>query len=149
MPFVKPRGGLWTSTYHSRGKFASDWVEWCYYEMPEWIYPNAFLLDIKEDARIYIIDTFEDLEQLLNLYPSNLVDKIGNILSSMFALIDWESVSEDYDGVNLTRNGQIRTRFSRPSLYGWDSESTLWFRNVFSKIRKYKGKLVRYEKQQK
>jgi len=51
--------------------------------------------------------------------------------------MDWERISKEYDAVMLTEDGQVHTRFSRPlSLYGWDCESTVWFRDVFESVKK-------------
>lgn len=146
---VKPLGGLWTSTYQPTGKFASGWIEWCYSEEPEWITEHAFLLEVKPDARIYTIDSQSDVLQLLNKYKLyRLRSESGKLIDVMdlgmsMAILDWEKIAQDYDGVHLTEEGQWRTRLARPGLYGWDCESTIWFRNVFSRITLYKGKLVR------
>jgi len=51
--------------------------------------------------------------------------------------MDWEEIAKHYDGVMLTEAGQVHTRYSRPlSLYGWDCESTVWFRDVFEGVKK-------------
>lgn len=141
--FVKPDWGLWTSTFNPEGKYASGWVEWCAGEMPEWIVDmHAFLLTVSPTARVYTIDSLGDLVSLVSKYP--LKTDIPQL--KQFEWIDWEAVSRDYDGVYLTDEGQWATRFSTPSLYGWDSESTLWFRNVFTKVVPYEGVLVRLNK---
>ena len=58
-------------------------------------------------------------------------------------MLDWEQIAREYDGVRMTNKRQWTTRMPRDikdmnlSLYGWDCESTLWFRDVFSKIEKH------------
>lgn len=143
--FVKPLGGFWTSTYLSKGKFASEWVEWCHSEEPEWIKNKeeekpAVLLEVSPSARIYTIDSVSQLKWLQDKYPHPEHEKWG---WGNFALLDWERIAQDYDGVHLTSRGQWATRHGSPNLYGWDCESTIWFRNVFSKVTRYQGKLVR------
>ena len=44
--------------------------------------------------------------------------------------MDFERLAQDYDALQLTRDGYLRTR-SMPVLDGWDCESSLWFRWVF------------------
>lgn len=135
---TKPKGGLFTSTFCPAGRFASEWVEWCSSEMPHWIKDrSALLLEVEPTARVYTINSYQDLEKLVRKYPYESRFKFLHFL-------DWEAISKDYDGTHLTSEGQQATRFSRLyTLHGWDCESALWFRNVFSKITPYKGKLVR------
>ncbi len=37
-------------------------------------------------------------------------------------------MARDYDGLHLTEKGQWDTHMGRTNLYGWDMESTLWFK---------------------
>jgi len=39
--------------------------------------------------------------------------------------LDFEQLSKTYDAVWLTYNGERKTRYSNPDLYGWDCESVL------------------------
>jgi hypothetical protein len=48
------------------------------------------------------------------------------------APIDWLSVAKDVDAVWLTHMGQIHTRFSDPSLYGWDCSTVFWLNPAFT-----------------
>jgi hypothetical protein len=51
--------------------------------------------------------------------------------------LDFEAISNDYDGIHLTTNGESATRLtSGISLYGWDVECTLWFRWCFESVEK-------------
>ncbi len=120
--FVKPKGGLWTSTYDER--LGSDWIQWCLSEEfrgPEF---DCWLLRPREGAKVYTIDSLADLIDLVYAY--------GALRNSH---ADYEKIARDYDGVRLTKEGQWATRFSYPySLYGWDCESTLWFRWCFESV---------------
>jgi len=131
--FVKPQPGtgLWTSTY-ANGK--SEWVE-AYEDMfgEDGISAyalNWFVLTPCPTARILVIDSLVDLRRLLRQYPAR------RPYLRMLALPDFEAISRDYDAMSLTSRGQWATRLTQPSLYGWDSESTLWFRWMFTEVRR-------------
>jgi hypothetical protein len=128
--WVKPRGGLWTSTYQGP-KLLSGWAQWCSSEEPGWIKP-AWLLTPKRSVRIVHVRSLIGLKNLQARYP--LPSPIHALHSKQ---LDFEAIACAYDGVHLTEAGQWATRLTFPlSLYGWDCESTLWFRWVFSEVRK-------------
>ncbi|MGL4774520.1 MAG: hypothetical protein ACRC2K_13245 [Clostridium sp.] len=115
----KPIGGLWASPYHPKEEYISDWEEFCV--------ESGFLLntldkgvifELKKDARVYTIDEFNDLCFLYCHYK--LFDS-----DSYFELIDFERIAEKYDAILLTEKGQQDTRYTIPSLYGWDVETLL------------------------
>jgi len=129
---AKPIGGLWTSTYTPNSEYPSAWVRWCSYEQPEWIKDvNFFLLIPKENINVFIINSLDDLKYLCEKFPYNRT-------LIPYASLDWEEIAKHYDGVMLTEKGEKETRYTNPSLYGWDCESTLWFRNIFKEIKKIK-----------
>lgn len=122
----KPRYGLWTSTFND-GK--SDWVRWCVDEQfgslgskdgPH----HGVLLTPLPTARLLCIDTEAALIGATTAYALPMY--AGQ------ACLNFNRISEDYDGVHLTEEGQRATRYSSPhDLYGWDCESTVWFRWAF------------------
>lgn len=118
----KPYDAFWTSTLVAG---SSAWADWCReeaYQDVDAMYWHQ--LTPSPAARIYVIDTLADLAALVEAYPSTVCG---------YTYPDWAAVSRDYDGVHLTGSGQVATRFSRPyNLYGWDCESTAWFRWVFT-----------------
>lgn len=127
-PWSKPyEGGLWTSTFDERA--GSAWTRWCLAEEfcidssdPSW--PNCWLLHPRADARIYTVDSYSALELLCASY--------GRSARGGTTYPDWLAVAEDYDAVHLTGGGQVVTHLSVPlNLWGWDCESTLWFRWAF------------------
>lgn len=129
--WVKPHGGLWTSSYLGP-KRISGWVEWCRVEVPELAKGTLWLLEPDKSARIAVIDTYSDLDQLLSKYAlvGGLLDDLG------IRYLDYEAMALDFDGLHLTDRGQWATRLSFPfNLYGWDCESTLWFRWAFKSAR--------------
>jgi hypothetical protein len=109
--FVKPTGGLWASPVDSE----FGWKEWN--EQNQFRdCSQSFSLRLKENARLYVIDTLQDLESAPLLQYEYMT------------LIDFEALAKDYDGIWLTFEGMAETRFSTPlDLYGWDCESVLLF----------------------
>lgn len=126
--WCKPRTGLWASPIDSEW----GWRDFIISEMESWkedlqIY---FKFKLSSTAKIYIIDTLEDLYQV----PFKRISKLKPALSDY--LIDFEKmVSEGYDGILLTENGQNETRMPEFNglyyngrsfnLYGWDVECLL------------------------
>lgn len=134
-------GGLWTSTYKKR---KSAWVEWCQYNQEDFLAEcNWYLLKPKNGLRICTIDTKEDFYNfcrkyfLDTIFYRSFAASIGFIPSS--PNIDFEKSSNDFDAIHLTAKGQSETHMSRPSLYGWDCESTLWFRWCFTDVKLIKN----------
>jgi|SRR5580765_3814057 len=176
MPGWKPGGGFWTSTYHPT--FGSAWVRWCLSERffgngavpaccatsetTDWgthrghadaddqaVTWRGFLLDVDPDVRVYVIDTYADLERLHDAFPfcvarigdsPRLLDPTPHLRSGPIARmpwcgVDWLAVAARHDGIHLTDRGQGDTRLTMPlSLYGWDCESTIWFRWAFTRV---------------
>lgn len=140
--FVKPSGGLWTSTYEE--KKGSDWTSFCENNHFKDIKKhNFYLLEPEKDIKIYTIDKYNDLASLMENYKENDFDNPFGHFSFLRPFLDFEKISQDYDGIHLTSRGQFETRMSRPeSLYGWDVESTLWFRWCFSEVKQIELILV-------
>ncbi len=113
MNFVKPKGGLWTSPVDSE----FGWKDWCVAEdFRSCNKENSFKVRFKDDAKVAIIDTYEDMDKL----PLQ-DDRFHSILMPNF-----ESLAIDIDAIWMTAEGQWATRMSHPkSLYGWDCESVL------------------------
>lgn len=128
--FIKPIGGLWTSTYKDN---SSSWVDWLISENFRSPFEDRWaILKPKKDAKILIIDSFDDLWSLYVKFSFENLEKFKGFL-------DYEAISKSYDAINLTKKGEIETRFSPEiSLYGWDCESTLWFRWVFDSVEEIK-----------
>lgn len=77
---------------------------------------NSFLLQLKEDSSIYIIDSVDDFKNA----PLKSLDYLDR------KTLDFEKLSQDYDALWLTRKGESDTRWDMEfSLYGWDCESVL------------------------
>ncbi len=132
---AKPTGGLWTCTLDDDG---GGWIRWCLdtdFQGPSF---QLWRLDPDPAARVYTIDTLEDLLRLCDRFPA-VCDHPRDCAPLRRDLADvwlgWRRVAEVYDAVHLTEKGQWRTRLSMPTnLYGWDCESTLWFRWAFTTV---------------
>jgi hypothetical protein len=130
----KPQGGLWTSSY--LGERGSDWVryfsgDWAAWE-PEWaegggVY-GCHLLVPRADARVLMLRDEEDLERAWESYAWKNKDYPGDRSRS----IAWHAVAEEWDAVHVTGNCVRTCEHAQPfPAYGWDAESTCWFRWAF------------------
>jgi len=123
---IKPKGGLWTSTYSP--ETGSGWVEWCLgeqYNVPAGYRWRAWLFKPPADSLVLHIDTYADLVRVLE--GGFGISGPGSSLHAGGMGLDFEKLAQHYDAIHLTDQGQWETRLSHPhSLYGWDCESTIW-----------------------
>lgn len=134
--FCKPKGGLWTSTWN-QDEYSSGWVDWCLSEeFDDPLNKRWFILKPKEKLNILTIDSLSDLIKLIDKYPWQ-----ENSLHYLKPTLDFEAIAKDFDAIHLTESGQIQTHLPMNlfemkmiDLYGWDCESTLWFRWCFDEV---------------
>lgn len=123
MGMPKAYGGLWASPYRLNADYYSDWQEFWHREMGVTGRHDAVIFSFKKAARIFVIDTQDDLIRL--------IDEVGAAESILplrsLKQIDFENAKNHYDVIYLTEQGQWETRmpFERMeyNLYGWDVES--------------------------
>ena len=117
--WIKPIGGIWGSTYIPDEVYSSDWERWCIEENFGYNWKEAVIFTLKPDAKVYEIDSVQDLNDLAKAYNVH-----GN---GVLTRLDFEAMAAGgIDAIHLTKKGQEKTRFSRPyTLYGWDVESWL------------------------
>ena len=110
--WVKPiEGGLWTSPIDSTWGW-KDWNNVEHYE--ECDEEKSFIVEIKENSKILIIDSLSDL---LN---APLIPGLSK------KVLNFEFIATKYDAIWLTVKGQRATHLSYPTnLYGWDCETVL------------------------
>ena len=133
----KPFGGLWTSSFDI--EYKSGWVsfrESHNFDIPtqKW---RGFVLIPKRKVRIYVIDSYDDLKRLVNKYPHQPYKGLPFRYLQDVVFPDYEAISKDYDAIHLTNRGEYQTRnmtYGGAHLYGWDFESTLWFRDCFTRV---------------
>ena len=131
--FVKPVNGIWTSTLTPLADYTCDWHRWCsqkHYGLTE--ESKLWALEPREDVEVFVIESQNDLILLLDEFERN----DGAISPPDDRYIDFEAMAELYDGLRLTEKAQWKTRMTRPSLYGWDCESTVWFDWAFSDVQR-------------
>ena len=117
--WVKPIGGIWGSTYIRDEVYSSAWEKWCISENFGYSWKEAVIFTLKKDAKVYVIDSVQDLNNLAKVYNIHGNGRITHL--------DFEAmVAAGIDAIHLTEKGEEETRFSWPySLYGWDVESWL------------------------
>jgi hypothetical protein len=126
--WVKPKdGGVWSSSFIPRGEFCSGWHEWTQRnEFMKFELDQCWMLTPDSDARIYQVNTLEDLVWLVKNYAVDYRETD----------LDWTKIAKDFDAVRLTEGGQWATRLTHPNLYGWDAESTVWLKPRFT-VRRF------------
>lgn len=126
----KPMGGLWASPFQMEGEYHSAWHQFSLEVWGKIRSPKSFVFSFKKNARIYVIDTLDDLIQLIEqvgepYHPE--FDPLKTLLGRKY--INFEEASLRYDVIYLTKAGQARTRtpFENQgySLYTWDCESCI------------------------
>ena len=111
--WIKPHGGLWVSKYKA-SKF--PWWVWCsqnnYTRCEK---KNSFQIKLKPSARIFVINSCEDLDKL----PQHTENIYRIFAMSEQVLIDWKKLMKDYDAVefNLSNDWGLNRK-----LYGWDCD---------------------------
>lgn len=109
--FEKPeKGGLWTSPIDS----VFGWKDWN--KMTNFVKcedENSFTLCLKENVKIFEINSFEDLSN------APLIKSIIGMYN-----LNYEEIEKNYDAIWLTSKGQIQTRTTYPIwLNSWDCET--------------------------
>ena len=151
----KPSGGLWTSSYWENDETGciSAWHSFCQENWGDYTEPSirsdglpprkadintrlsylAILIQVKKDARIYMINSKQDYKDLYSLYPYEQPADATN-LDFYKHQIDWMECKKNFDIVCLTTEGELYTRGSWQNddmeLYGWDCESSVMLNNV-------------------
>jgi hypothetical protein len=119
--YIKPLGGLWSSTYRPNEKYPSEWVEWCSLEsfcLERLKFGLTF--EFKKNIKTFKIDNGNDLTILKKKIGLFAIHKSLNFLKNL----NYEQACKYFDVIYLTSKGQIETRYLElPNFYGWDCES--------------------------
>lgn len=112
--WLKPEsGGLWTSPINS----SCSWRKWC--ENENWktnLLSHSFHIHIRTDC-LCTIDSYD-----------TLIKKLVHTGIMKPRSIDFEKLSNLYDGIWLTKNGLLETSFpGEYTMYSWDCETILLF----------------------
>lgn len=121
--YMKPLGGLWSSTYTPNQKYPSEWVEWCNIESFNLERLKLGLtFEFKKNVKIFKIDNGNDLTILEKKFGHFAIDEPLNFFK--IKSLNFEEACKYFDVIYLTSTGQIKTRYLQPvNLYGWDCES--------------------------
>lgn len=113
-----PDGGIWGSTYKENDRYKSRWHKFCSKEFTEMNSNHGVIFSLAEESKGYIIDSLDDLLRLHDRFHYIWRDR---------ELLDFESISKEYDYIILTEKGEEETRSPLYSLYAWDSECIIVF----------------------
>ena len=122
----KPKG-LWY-------QIDDSWEEWCKYNMPQWLGTSsrgAYKTNIEIDkTNVLVIKTLEDFDNFHNKY------RALNIYYNKLVNINWERVSEEYDGIEISDYFYERRLTGWCSwYYGWDLASgCIWNTNIIKVV---------------
>ncbi len=100
------------------------------YGWKEWILENEFEIErfdksftFQYTGNILKIDSFKDLSKL---NWQRKLEQDASFYDFLSTGIDFEKMlSDGVDAIWLTEKGEKETRFTQPTLYGWDCESIL------------------------
>ena len=121
---LKPHG-LWYS-------IDNEWIEWCKNNMPSFIRPNSFNLEINLNECI-VISTEEELVNFNNKYKKIYYDSIVGL--------DLVKLKEDYKGIEIRNYNDLydyRMELEYMWFYGWDvSSGCIWDLSILTKVEQY------------
>ena len=118
---LKPNAKVWTSSAikHKDG-YASEWVDWCYGEMPHWIGDEGTLFDVGPGARILVINTDRQAMDIAKKYGIDIRDEMD-----LYRRMPWDKLAKDYDAIH--HNPKDMDRWNNIFMRSWDVESTAWY----------------------
>ena len=117
-PWVKPRGGMWSSPIDSE----NTWEDWCQENgfRPEKL-DKQFRFILAEGSKVFRISSNKDLDELYSQgYKRSDFDKYPYLHDDMYYL-DFEKIlANGYDAIQVTITYETYW-----SLYGWDCDTLL------------------------
>ncbi|MFF7986942.1 hypothetical protein ACFZDK_49050 [Streptomyces sp. NPDC007901] len=146
----RPARGTWCSPVTRTG---TAWTDWCANPgdltgKPSSLhgsYTWTIVVEPLPEARIYAIDTEDDLNRLVAAFPLPLDHLMG------LSAPDWEAMAAaDWDAVYVSKDGfaanKDRYLGKEPSLAGWECASVLWLHPAYrlpSRERRLEGSSLR------
>lgn len=120
----KPDAERWTSTAIKRGDtYTSEWIEWCYRNMPKWIAPKGTLYQIQPGAKILNIGSDAAALKIAKI--------LGHTFPSQYARLHypWELLKEHFDAIHYPARlkNTYSSRRNNILMSLWDVESTAWY----------------------
>ncbi|MEG1482570.1 MAG: hypothetical protein RSC42_09175 [Clostridium sp.] len=134
----KPCGAFWSSTYTPNEEFRSEWECFCSYNcLSEKTFEKYVLFKLEKNARILLINSKRDFRMVAKIFPLESEQDFETL-----HFLDYNKISEHYDGIYLSKEGQAQTYFE---LYGWDMESLALFNLDVIRIIDHKGEVYGQE----
>jgi len=97
---LKPFGGLWSSTYiPGEKRYVSDWVRMAEGISKDWLSNDFVIFDVKDDAKIYEVNSVDKYFELVEKYHMALEKGISK---ESIKLPDFEAMSRDLDIIWFT-----------------------------------------------
>ena len=104
------------------------WADWCRSEMPDWLKPNNFIIEI-DYAKMIRITTESDLLLFTEEYG------VENPWPRK-TYISWPTVAKEYSGIEISPY-RWDCRLNVPWYYGWDCASgCIWKSDAIKSIEK-------------
>lgn len=123
--FMKPGGGLWTSSYRDG---SSEWLRYSEQIGHRSAEDGRYLLQ-PQGCRVCTIRSEQEYRTLQQRYS---LDNDIPLPPELLKLIDWERLAEDCDAIWLPE-GRADMSIESP-FHGWDVESVFWTRWSFTGV---------------
>jgi hypothetical protein len=141
----KPARAFWTSTAvrEHDGTWSSDWSRWVADNQPSWSAETGYLYRIRPNLLILPLETDYDAEDIIRAFAG--LDRGAPIdhsqqYSQLTGKFPWDAIAKHFDGVHHRGYGGHGGGFT----YGWDVESTAWFKSdalqLIKEVPIYRGK---------
>lgn len=126
-PFIGKPGGFWYGINDA-------WLDWCDTEMPDWIRPHVYELDINP-SDILTIQTLADFDKFEQKYVYHHDPEVENY-PYLIESVDWKEVARHYPGIEINPYFWEKRFNSKGNWYcGWDMASgVIWDVSVIRNI---------------
>lgn len=134
----KPASGFWTSTARKKanGTYTSAWYEFVKDRFPEWQTDYGYLFEITSSPLVFDLDerSASDFAEWADMYGKSTTKKredheVSRRLDKLIRF-PWDIMRHHFDAAHCNAYNR-HDEFT----YGWDVESTVWFKTRFLKYR--------------
>lgn len=114
----------------------SAWLEWCESEMPQWVRPYNYVLEI-DYSKMLVLTTEAELLEFTNRFLCKGGPKLfKSFEQQLVGFIDWPLVAQEYSGIEIP-SYVWDCRFTLMWYYGWDCASgCIWRTDVVRSVTK-------------
>jgi hypothetical protein len=133
----KPRSGFWTSSARekAKGTYTSEWYELVKQRFPDWQTDYGYLFEIVDNPLVFNLGdrSAGDFAEWADMYDKSTTKKRTDYdlshRSDLRMRFPWDILARHFDGTHCDAYGHD------DFTYGWDVESTVWFKTKFLKYR--------------